>query len=318
MNILRRHVVAAAALGVVLGVGAPGRAESYRVERVFGGVGWVGKEQHTPTDIVVEEAGADGCLYVVQWRNSYVKKFRRDGTFVDWFGESRAWGGTFASPYGIAQARDGHLYLTLDGLSRIFVMTTDGGKVRTFGSKGSGDGQLNRPKGIACSPVDGLLYVVDRYNFRIQVFDTDGNLKRKWGTMGSAPGEFYLARGIAIDADGNVYVADTYNHRVQVFTAAGKFIRAFGKRGAGDGEFKYPSGIAIGPKGRVFVTDAGNGRVVCFTKEGKFRFAIGRRGTKPGEFNQPLGITVDSRERIWVADTMNHRVQVLAPERDKE
>ena len=286
-------------------------APAFTVVRVFRGFGWVGPETQLPADVLVDED--EGCFYVTHWRNSYVKKYRLDGTFVDWFGESRSYGNTFGAPYGIAAGADGNLYLTLDSPGTVFVMTRNGKKVRTFAAKGPGDGQLSRPKGLARSPVNGFFYVVDRYNFRVQAFDADGKVKHAWGSMGSKPGQFYLARGIAIDKRGSVYVADTFNHRVQVFDADGKFLRAFGKRGDGYGGLKYPSGIAISPKGEVFVTDAGNGRIAWFTKAGKPLGTFGRRGTKPGEFNQPLGLAVDSKGRVWVADTMNHRVQVLVP-----
>jgi len=306
-------VISAAVLSASGGApGAGGTDAAFHVEKVFGGAGWIGREMHVPADVFVDELA--GCFYVTQWRNSYVKKFRLDGTFLATFGEGRAWGGAFGNPYGIAGGPDGRLYLTLDWRCTVFVMSSDGRKVKVFSEKGSGDGQLDRPKGIARSPVNGLFYVVDRYNFRIQVFDADGNLKNKWGAMGSKPGEFYLARGIAIDEEGTVYVADTFNHRVQVFTAEGKFLRSIGRRGGGAGEFKFPSGVAVSREGTLFVTDAGNGRIVWFTKEGEFLGAFGRRGTRPGEFNQPLGVAVDSGGRLWVADTMNHRVQVLAPE----
>ena len=55
-----------------------------RVVMVIGGNGWIGKEQHLPADILVDEKG--GFFYVTQWRNSYVKKFKLSGEFVDWFG----------------------------------------------------------------------------------------------------------------------------------------------------------------------------------------------------------------------------------------
>ena len=214
--------------------GGPGAGElSFTVVKVYGGNGWIGKENRVPSDILIDEK--EGSFYVVEWRDSYVKKFRMDGTFIDWLGESNAWDKTFSLPYGIAAGDGDHLFLTLDGESTVFVMTRAGQKVKALFQAGSGPGDLNRPKGIARSPKNGWFYVVDRYNFRVQYFDADGNVKGQWGSQGSRPGEFYLARGIAIDAGGDVYVADTYNHRVQVFTADGKFLRAFGAT-AGEGE----------------------------------------------------------------------------------
>ena len=57
MTLIKRRLAAAViALGAVLVCASEGAAEPYRVWKVFGGVGWIGKENHTPTDVLVEEA----------------------------------------------------------------------------------------------------------------------------------------------------------------------------------------------------------------------------------------------------------------------
>jgi hypothetical protein len=52
-----------------------------------------------------------------------------------------------------------------------------------WGSLGSGDGQFNKPIGIAIDS-SGNLYVSGLNNNRIQKFDGDGNFLTKWGSSG--------------------------------------------------------------------------------------------------------------------------------------
>src|SRR5262249_16306428 len=59
--------------------------------------------------------------------------------------------------------------------SRIAKYDRDGNWVGSWGSPGSGPGQLNTPHSIAADHHDRI-YVADRGNRRIQVFDTAGKL----------------------------------------------------------------------------------------------------------------------------------------------
>ena len=47
--------------------------------------------------------------------------------------------------------------------------------------KGDGDGELNRPSGMAFDKDDNL-YIVDSLNHRVQKFTKDGKFLAKWGT----------------------------------------------------------------------------------------------------------------------------------------
>ena len=67
----------------------------------------------------------------------------------------------------------------------------------SFGSKGSEDGQLLKPSGIAIDK-NNTVYVMDRGNFRIQTFIEDV-FQTKFGTRGSGKGQFEEPYDIAID-----------------------------------------------------------------------------------------------------------------------
>ena len=57
---------------------------------------------------------------------------------------------------------------------RIQKFTADGEFLMAFGGSGRGEGEFNRPTGVAVDK-DGVIYVTDYKNNRLQIFDADGN-----------------------------------------------------------------------------------------------------------------------------------------------
>lgn len=89
-----------------------------------------------------------------------------------------------------------------------------------FGKKGSLEGELLRPTGVAVSR-EGHIIVADRDNHRIQIFTADGNFLHKFGWKGDGDGQLNDPHGLAITRDGSIVVADFRNNRVQVFGRVG-------------------------------------------------------------------------------------------------
>ena len=85
-----------------------------------------------------------------------------------------------------------------------------------FGRKGSQDGELMRPTGVAVGH-DGNIIVADRDNHRIQVFSSEGRFVTKFGTKGDGDGQLNDPHGLALTPEGNIIVADFRNNRVQLF-----------------------------------------------------------------------------------------------------
>jgi DNA-binding beta-propeller fold protein YncE len=69
----------------------------------------------------------------------------------------------------IAVDSQGRVYVTDSVAGVVHQISSDGKKVVTWGTKGSGSGQLEKPSGIAVAP-DGDVYVADRQLHRISVF----------------------------------------------------------------------------------------------------------------------------------------------------
>ena len=123
----------------------------------------------------------------------------------------------FDSIYDLAFDSTGNVYVGDRGCKNgIQVFTAKGKYLRKFGSKGSGQGELNFPSAIAIDN-DDVVYVTEQANHRVSIFKTDGTFLTSFGTRGNGPGQFDCPNGIAVDKDGFIYVSDTSNGRVQIF-----------------------------------------------------------------------------------------------------
>ena len=108
---------------------------------------------------------------------------------------------------------------------KFFVSYTDSHCVKVFdvignhmhdiGGEGTGDGQFERPLGLAIDKFGNVL-VVDEKNHRLQVFTIEGEFVSKIGREGTKVGQFKLPDDVAVSKNGRVYVTDYSNFRVQI------------------------------------------------------------------------------------------------------
>jgi DNA-binding beta-propeller fold protein YncE len=204
----------------------------------------------------------------------------------------------------------------------------------TFGSTGTGAGQLNFPRQLAMAP-DGNLIVPEEFNYRLSIFQPDGTLVGVIGQQGrlyeaddplfgrlndaSTGGYLNRPNSVVVGPSGNIYVADTWNFRVQVFTPDGNFIRSWGSRaelGSGapleprDG-FWGPRAVALDSEENVYVADTGNKRVRVYSRDGVWLRDIGSGGSAEGQLDEPSGLLITPDGLLWVADTWNRRISVF-------
>ncbi len=221
----------------------------------------------------------------------------------------RAWG-----PDGVAVNQRGEVVVTELGGHCVSVFSPGGERLRSFGTRGFGQGQFQHPCGVAVDGEENVL-VADSDNHRIQKFTAQGEFLTAVGTEGTGPLQFDSPNGIVFNAsNGRVYVVDSENNRIQILNSDLSYFDTFGKRGSGKGQFYDPQYIACDSTGNVYVADYDNDRIQVFTAEGKFLKMFGTHGEGRGELNCPQGLAIDSSDRVYVSESGNHRVSVFTSE----
>ena len=168
--------------------------------------------------------------------------------------------GEFYYPRGI-KVHQNQVYVCDYCNDRIQVFDLELLFITSFGTKGSGQGQFDRPEGLHVAfTSQGNIYVSEWANKRVQVLDLNGRYLRQFGNK-SGPGKLKEPKAVHI-AHECVYVSD--NHRIAVFQLSGAFLTSFGKYGQERGKFNYPSGIVFDCNGFLYVCDWLNDRIQVF------------------------------------------------------
>lgn len=209
-------------------------------------------------------------------------------------------------PTALAWDPVGRLLVTDPGIAAIYVFDARGRCLGTLG-----DGDLQRPVGLAVDRDSREILVADTGEHRLVVLSPDDVVLATIGERGTRPGQFNFPTFVATDADGRVYVSDSLNFRVQVLERDGSVVRTIGEKGDLPGYFSQPKGIGVDGEGRLFVVDANFEAVQIFDDAGALLMAFGEEGRGPGEFWLPVGLHIDERGWVWIADSYNHRVQVF-------
>lgn len=135
-----------------------------------------------PCGILVEPAVFNGCtssavdasgnIYAASFNEGVVDVFTPDtSSGIPTYTLTRTIGTNLGGPYGVALSPDGNtLYVTQSTKNSVNAYNvSDGTLLGTWGTKGTGSGQLNRPLGIAVDGA-GLIYVDDYNNGRVEVY----------------------------------------------------------------------------------------------------------------------------------------------------
>jgi sugar lactone lactonase YvrE len=251
--------------------------------------------------------------------NNRVHKFDAQGTFLTLWGSAGTGDGQFNCTEGLRQGnfgsaicmlavdRDGNVFVTDRGNSRVEKFDGAGQLLTTWGRLGTGEGEFNHPFGITVDG-QGNVYVGDVGNARIQVFNGSGLFLRAWGSAGGGDGHFSpdLA-DLAVDAAGDVYVTDRRNG-LQVYDATGHFMRRLTL--CGGMTQQSGTGVASSADGSLYVFDMAAFRLCKYDATGNVIASwTGPGSGAGGMFTYVGGIALAPSGEIYAAELFDDYVR---------
>ncbi|XP_065907558.1 tripartite motif-containing protein 2-like [Dysidea avara] len=226
-----------------------------------------------------------GCVYIIDGENQVVSKVGGRGLL--------------SSPQGVAFDNENHLYVVNSSNHRVQKFGFNGNYLLQFGSHGSGDGQLNQPRGITTH--DSRVYVTDKGNHRISVFQSDGQFCISFGS-----GQLGDPYDVAANGINQLLVADPSQKCIITFTLDGNYVAGkLHTEGSSKDYLNKPCSLATDANGFILVAD--DNRLFVFDQAGSFIHCFGT-----GKFSALSSVALNSSNgNIYVCDSSNKKIQIF-------
>ena len=230
-----------------------------------------------------------------------VSIFSETGGFIDTFALQ-----DMISPRGIA-IHQGNMYVTDVKADAVFHFKIDENirLVAKLGSRGSGMGQFQCPRGLSVLS-NGDVFLADSGNHRIQILDDSLHIQRSitHQTMEN-PCDIKLTPD-------EVYVLCYVFPSILVFSHAGEETRSLITRGVGM-QIGLAYFFCLDRQQNLLISDCGSSRVKVFSKEGTHLHSIGQPGHELGMLYYPTGIVLTKNLKlIIVSENRNYGLQIFS------
>lgn len=163
-------------------------------------------------------------IYISDLAVDKILIFSSDGRYQDEFSlHQPEKGRDTCGPFIAYNPYDDRLYVADACNHLVGVYTLKGEFKASFGTAGTGEGEMSGPAHISFD-AKGNIFVVDAGNFRVQSFTPGFKLRCVFGKSGTKEGEFVRPYGLATDAQDRIYVSDFISNSVQVFNDKGRYL----------------------------------------------------------------------------------------------
>ena len=214
------------------------------------------------------------------------------------------------TPYGVVVTKNEEIVIAERDANRITILNKNGKKVKSFGTKGTKEGQFTKPRGVAISH-DGHILVTDEH--RLQKLTFEGHCVKSVGSSktGNGPLQFNTPIGITVHpTTGQIFIADRWNHHIQVLNKDFTYSHSFGKKGSSPEQFNSPYDVTFDNEGYLYVADSCNHCIKKFTSTGQHISTFSSYGFKPGQIDIPTSIIIDNN-LLYVSERYNNRISIF-------
>ena len=213
-------------------------------------------------------------------------------------------------PFGVVITKNEDIVVAEFGAHCITILNKEGKKVKSFGTKGTKEGQYTLPRGVAISH-DGHILVTD--NHRLQKLTFEGYCVKSVGSSetGNGPLQFNYPMCITVHpTTGQIFIADRDNHRIQVLNKDLTYSHSFGKKGSSPEQFNHPYDVTFDNEGYLYVADNENHCIKKFTSTGQYISTFSSHGSNPGQIKDPSSIIIDNN-LLYVIEQVNNRISIF-------
>ena len=139
--------------------------------------------------------------------------------------------------------------------------------------RGTGNEQLNYPRGVTVDHNTGNIYVANSLNHCVKVFDNTAKYLLKFGD-GKGEGKMSFPRGLLIRGN-KVFVS--HDHCILVYQLDGKFVSSIGSKGSGELQFNWPWRLSTDEYNNdIYICDRNNHRIQIISENLQFKSQFGK------------------------------------------
>ncbi|MFQ6021470.1 MAG: tetratricopeptide repeat protein [Acidiferrobacterales bacterium] len=255
----------------------------------------------------------NGTLYLTDNRSGRLVRFGPSGsTSIALAGQDRVFKSGRLT--GAASVDDALLAIANAGDSSVAIIDEAGRPRYSFGGRGSDDGQLDAPVGLAYSP-RGRFYVADSGNDRISVYSGDGIFLFSFGDKDPS-GKTNLKKPVhvGVDIDENIYVLDDYGgDRISVYDHTGTLLKRISSEELRGHTRKPPklTAMTVSLHGEIFLADGNNGKILQLDwRAGQIANTFGSKGKGRGQFSRITALAVTPLHQLVVGDVRNKKIEI--------